>query len=225
MPVETPVRKALVQGDHQAVARDLGHDRGGGDGGGESVAADQGLVAHGAGAQREPVDEDRTVDRAKQGESTVQGQQVADVQPASVDRGRRTRHDGEAPGARDDVGEDFGAPPPRELLGIVERVEDGVVGRAPGGVVEDHRRRHERTRKTTATGFVGAGHAAAAAASEVVREARVHGRHSRRARSERAEASERPVHEEGLADEVAGRHGPPHAAVIAVEPVVAPIMK
>ena len=143
----------------------------------DPAAADQGLVGHCTGAQRETVDEDRSVDRPEPRQRPIEGEQVADMQPTTVDRRRRTGHDREAPGPGHDLAKDLGAPFARELFGVVEGVEDGVVVGGPGGVVKHDRRRHEGTRQTAASGFVGAGHATTAAPFEVVGEARVHGGH------------------------------------------------
>ena len=79
-------------------------------------------------AQREPVDEDRPVDRPEEREGAVESKQVAVMQPAAVDRRRRERHDGQAPGAGEDAGEELFAPRARELLGVVQRLERGEIG-------------------------------------------------------------------------------------------------
>jgi hypothetical protein len=131
-------------------------------------------VGHDAAAQREAVDEDRPLEGPEQRQSAVQSLQIAFVQTAAVDRGRRARHDGQPPRPRHDAGEELLATHAGQLLGIVQGLERDEVGVGPAGVVEGDGGRHERPRQAAAPGLVGARHGAAGAALQVVGKARVH---------------------------------------------------
>ncbi len=140
----------LVQSDHQPVARDLGDDRGRGDGNRDAVATDQGLAWTGQSGGIITIDQGKDR-RSGQGANSAGHRQMgglADVDEIDfIDAGlananrNRTRHD-----LIEENFASFG----RELLGIVE-----ALGKA--AALENHGSGNDGTGERAAPSLIHAG--------------------------------------------------------------------
>jgi hypothetical protein len=142
---------------HVAVARDLGEHGGGGDGGAAGVAADDRTLLVPEARQREAVDE---ADRAVAGhprERGAQGVEIADVEPAGVDRAHAAGDDRHLGRRLHDARVELLARGLGVLLGVVQARERAAVGQGQALEVEEDGGGHERAREAAATGLVGAG--------------------------------------------------------------------
>ena len=231
---EAPAGVLAVGVAHEAVARDLGDDRGGGDRRARRVAVDDRALLAAEVRHREAVEQAQHLAADAVGDAArrvAQRREVGLVQAARVDAAHAARDDDDPRGGAHHERVERLARLDGVLLGVVERAEQAQLARGQRLVVEQHPGRHQRPGQAAATGLVGAGDqpeaeaavegeqppAAAARRARAGASARVAGRPA----LEEADPVGRPVGEEGAADDPARGDWSPEAAVVGFATVVA----
>ena len=156
MAVEPVVGIGGVQAPHDAVARDLGDDRGGRDRRARAVAADDRAVLALERHAEAVGQEQRPGRRVQSAQGARQGREVGAVHAAAVDLARRRDDHADARGAREDGLVELLALCERARLRVVELRERRAHAALQAPVVEEHAGRDERARERAATRLVGA---------------------------------------------------------------------
>ncbi len=154
---EAVVREERIEPPHEAVAGDLGDDRGGRDRGALLVSVDDCRVVGRGRPEPEAVDETRLGRRRQLPEHGAEPGQVAAMQAGAVDLAVRDHTDGYYLRAGDHRPEELLAPLGCELLRVVQECErtDSMVAQLR--VVEQDARDDERAGERAPAGLVSAG--------------------------------------------------------------------
>src|SRR6476661_5203259 len=154
---ELPARMQRVRAMHEAIAGDLGDDRGSRDRGRRRVAVDDRALRIADVGNREAVDETEAVGPRDAHERVVQRVEVRPVQAARVDPGRAARDRGDLHRRAHDDRVERLARGGVVLLGVVEQREGADVADAQRFDVEEHGGGDERAGEAAAAGLVGTG--------------------------------------------------------------------
>jgi hypothetical protein len=139
---EAVAGKAAVELRHARVAKDLGHDGGGGDAGLARVAADQRRLGHGEAGQRARVHQYVLRGERERRHGAPHRLEAGAVDVQAVHLGRRELGDRHRQGLRADARGELLARGAGEALRVVEaRQVEGL------GLREHHRGRHQRARQ------------------------------------------------------------------------------
>jgi hypothetical protein len=146
----------VVGAVHEAVARDLGDDRCGGDRGARGVAVDDRPLLVAELGHREAVDEAQAVRASDPCQGVAQRGEVRVVQAARVDAAHAAGHDVDAHRRAQDDRVELVAGLGVVLLGVVQGRERADLADAERLDVEEHGSGDERAGETSAPGLVGA---------------------------------------------------------------------